>query len=46
MAAAVARGCPARFAPMPGTNHYYIVFGLAERGSPLANAVLETMGLR
>ena len=46
MAAAVARGCPARFVAMPGTNHYDIVFGLANRESPLANAVLETMGLR
>ena len=31
--------------PMPGTNHYDIVFGLANRESPLAKAVLETMGL-
>jgi hypothetical protein len=46
MAAAVARGCPARFVAMPATSHYDIVFGLAERESPLANAVLETMGLR
>ena len=42
---AVARGCPVRFVPMPGTSHYDIVFGLAERESPLANAVIETMGL-
>ena len=41
-----ARGCPARFVAMPATSHYDIVFGLAERESPLANAVLETMGLR
>ena len=46
MAAAVARGCPARFVATPATSHYDIVFGLAERESPLANAVLETMGLR
>jgi arylformamidase len=46
LAAAVARGCPARFVAMPGTSHYDIVFGLAKRESPLANAVLETMGLR
>jgi arylformamidase len=46
MAAAVARGCPARFVAMPATSHYDIVFGLAKRESPLANAVLETMGLR
>ncbi len=46
MAAAVALGCPARFVAMPGTSHYDIVFGLAKRESPLANAVLETMGLR
>jgi len=46
MAAAVTRGCPARFVAMPGTSHYDIVFGLAKRESPLANAVLETMGLR
>jgi arylformamidase len=45
MAAAVARRCPVRFVPMPGTSHYDIVFGLAERESPLANAVIETMGL-
>jgi arylformamidase len=45
MAAAMARGCPVRFVPMPGTNHYDIVFGLAGRESPLAHAVIETMGL-
>jgi arylformamidase len=45
VAAAAARGCPVRFVTMPGTNHYDIVFGLANRESPLANAVLETMGL-
>jgi arylformamidase len=45
MAAAMARGCPVRFVPMPSTNHYDIVFGLAERESPLAHAVFETMGL-
>jgi len=45
MAAAAARGCPVRFVTMPGTNHYDIVFGLAHRESPLAKAVLETMGL-
>src|SRR5215472_1781308 len=46
MAAAVTRGCPASFVAMPGTSHYDIVFGLAKRDSPLANAVLEKMGLR
>jgi arylformamidase len=46
MAAAVTRGCPARFVAMPGASHYDIVFGLAKRESPLANAVFETMGLR
>jgi arylformamidase len=46
MAAAVARGCPVRFVAMPGTSHYDIVFGLAKRESPLANAILKTMGLR
>jgi arylformamidase len=45
MAAAMARGCPVRFVATPGTNHYDIVFALANRGSPLANAILETMGL-
>jgi arylformamidase len=45
MAAAAARGCPVRFVPMPGTSHYDIVFGLAERESPLASAVIETMGI-
>jgi len=45
MAAAIARGCPVRFVAMPGTNHYDIVFGLANRETPLANAVFETMGL-
>jgi arylformamidase len=45
MAAAMARGCPVRFVSMPSTNHYDIVFGLAERESPLAHAVIETMGL-
>jgi len=45
MAAAAARSCPVRFVNMPGTNHYDIVFGLASRESPLAKAVLETMGL-
>jgi arylformamidase len=45
MAAAIARGCPVRFIAMPDTNHYDIVFGLANRETPLANAVLETMGL-
>jgi arylformamidase len=45
MAAAMARGCPVRFVPMPGTSHYDIVFGLAEPESPLAHAVIETMGL-
>jgi arylformamidase len=46
MAAAVARGCPTRFVAMPSASHYDIVFGLAKRESPLANAVLETMELR
>ena len=45
MAAAIARCCPVRFIAMPDTNHYDIVFGLANRETPLANAVLETMGL-
>jgi arylformamidase len=45
MAAAMARGCPVRFVAMPGTNHYDIVFALANRGSPLASAILETIGL-
>jgi len=45
MGAAAARGCPVRFVTMPGTNDYDIVFGLAHRESPLAKAVLETMGL-
>jgi arylformamidase len=45
MAAAMARGCPIRFVPMPGTNHFDIVFGLADRKNPLAHAVIETMGL-
>jgi arylformamidase len=45
MAAAMARDCPVRFVPMPGTSHYDIVFGLAKRESPLAHAVIETMGL-
>jgi arylformamidase len=45
MAAAMALRCSVRFVTMPGTSHYDIVFGLAKRESPLANAVLETMGL-
>jgi arylformamidase len=45
MAAVMSRGCAVRFVPMPGTSHYDIVFGLAKRGSPLAHATLETMGL-
>jgi arylformamidase len=45
MAAAMARGCDVRFVPMPGTNHYDIVLGLAERESPLVQAVIEMMGL-
>jgi arylformamidase len=45
MAAVVARGCQVRFVPMPGTSHYDIVFGLAEPESPLAQAVIEVMGL-
>ena len=45
MAAAMARGCPVRFVAMPGTNHFDIVFGLAERQSLLARAVIEAMGL-
>ena len=45
MAAAMALGCPVRFVPMPSSSHYDIVFGLAERESPLAHAVIETMGL-
>ena len=45
MAAAIARCCPVRFIAMPDTNHCDIVFGLANRETPLANAVLETMGL-
>jgi len=31
---------------MPGTNHYDIVFGLADRKNPLGNAVIETMDLK
>ena len=42
---AMARGCPVRFVAMPGTNHFDIVFGLAERESLLARAVIEGMGL-
>jgi arylformamidase len=45
MAAAMARGCQARFVQMPDTNHYDIVFGLADPESPLAQAVIEAMGL-
>jgi len=45
MAAVSARGCPVRFVPMPGTNHFDIVFGLTERDGPLAQATIETMGL-
>ena len=45
MAATMARGCPVHFVPMAGTNHYDIVFGLAERASPLARMVIEVMGL-
>jgi arylformamidase len=45
MAAAAARGCPVHFVPMPGTSHYDIVFGLAEPESPLAQMVIEVMGL-
>ena len=45
MAAMMARGCPVHFVPMAGTNHYDIVFGLAERASPLARMVIEVMGL-
>jgi arylformamidase len=45
VALAKARGCPVRFVPMAGTNHFDIVFGLADPASPLAQAVMETMGL-
>jgi len=45
MAAAKARGCTTRFVPMPGTNHFDIVFGLADRENPLAQATIDTMGL-
>ena len=45
LALAKARGCPVRFVPMPGTNHFDIVFGLADPASPLTQAVMETMGL-
>jgi arylformamidase len=45
MAASMARGCRVRFVPMPRTSHYDIVFGLAEPESPLAQMVIETMGL-
>jgi arylformamidase len=45
MAATMARGCPVHFVPMAGTNHYDIVFGLAEPTSPLARMVIEVMGL-
>lgn len=38
MAAAMARGCPVRFVPMPNTSHYDTVFGLAERESSLARS--------
>jgi hypothetical protein len=41
MAAAVGRGCPVCFVPMPGTNHNDIVFGLADWEGPLAHAVIE-----
>jgi len=45
MAAARARGCPTRFVSMHGTNHFDIVFGLADRESLLAQATIATMGL-
>jgi arylformamidase len=45
MAAAMARGCPVRFVPMPDTSHYDIVFGLADPENPLAQTVIEVMGL-
>jgi len=45
MAAVMARGCPVRFVPMPGTNHFDIVFGLADSQSPLAQATIDIMGL-
>jgi arylformamidase len=44
MAGTLARGCPVRFVPMPDTNHFDIVFGLADRASPLARAVIGTWG--
>ena len=46
MGAAMAGGCSARFVAMPGTSHFDLPFGLANGKNPLANAVLETMGLR
>jgi arylformamidase len=45
MAAAMARGCPVRFVPMPGTSHYDIVFGLADPENLLARMAIEVMGL-
>jgi arylformamidase len=45
MAAVAARGCQVRFVPMPGTNHYDIVFGLAEQESALAQELIHSMRL-
>ena len=45
MAAVMAGGSAVRFVPMPGTNHFDIVFGLADPQNPLAKATIEAMGL-
>ena len=45
MSAVQARGCPTRFVPMPGSNHFDIVFGLTDPENPLAQATIQTMGL-
>ena len=40
-----ARGLPARYVPMPDTNHYDIVLSLNDPASPLTRAIFAQMGL-
>ncbi|MDM9561139.1 alpha/beta hydrolase [Bordetella petrii] len=40
-----ARGLPARYVPMPDTNHYDIVLTLNDPASPLTRAIFAQMGL-
>ncbi len=40
------RGLDGDLLPLPGKNHYDILYGFLDAGSPLCSAILEGMGVK